>query len=226
MHPSESPFPCYWWGTDLEDAGLGEVRPRIGTYGRYEYAPLPPLPFDLHGNFGWLMAAPPHESSIGNEKAAENVQSLISLRESSAQFSLPLPEAFVKFMETAYLHQRIRSNTDCFLDLCPNPVRSPVGDGYLIRFLADSQGCVFWYLYLTPNGSDHAVVSSPCFYGTDAEKWQEEEPDPIAIVFAEESFERFMCRFWLENEIWYADWEKTPMPDAGRKYIEQYRRKE
>ena len=22
MQPSESPFPCHWWGIDLEDAGL------------------------------------------------------------------------------------------------------------------------------------------------------------------------------------------------------------
>jgi hypothetical protein len=226
MHPNDSPFPSYWWGTGLESVGLRDARPRIGTYGRYEYAPLPSLPYDFHGDFGWLLTAPTHEShNIGSEKAAENAKSLISLRESSARLSLPLPASFVKFMETPSLHQRIRSNTDCFLDLCPSPVRSPVGDGYLLRFLADSQGCVFWYLYLTPDGSDHAVVATPGFYGMEAEKWQDEEPDPAAIVFVEESFEGFMCRFWLENEIWYAGWKKTPMPDAGRKYIEQYRRK-
>ena len=38
MLPSQSPFPCRWWGSGLEDAGLGDVRPDVGTYGRYELA--------------------------------------------------------------------------------------------------------------------------------------------------------------------------------------------
>jgi hypothetical protein len=225
MLPSESPFPCHWWGTGLEDAGLGDVRPDVGTYGRYEFDRLPPVPFEMRGDFAWLAAAPAHDHSIGDEKAAENARALQLLRESSARLGLRLPEAFIKFMETPALHERIRSNTDCFLDLCPEPVRSPIGGGYLVRFLADSQGCIFWYLYLTPDGSDHAVVSSPGFYGTEAEQWHDEPPDPSDIVFCAESFEAFMCRFWLENEIWYAEWQKTPMPDVGREYIERYRGK-
>src|SRR5262249_44662637 len=130
-----------------------------------------------------------------------------------------------KFMATPSLHQKIRSNTDCFLDFCCCPIRSPVGDGYLIRFLADSQGCIFWYLYVTTTGTDHAVVSSPCFFGTEAEQWQEEPPNPSELVFSAESFEAFICRFWLENEIWFSEWKKTPMPRVGKEYIEQYRPK-
>ena len=93
----------------------------------------------------------------------------------------------------------------------------------MIRFLADSQGCVFWYLYLTSDGADHAVVSSPGFYGADVEQWQEDPPDPSEIVFCAESFEEFICRFWLENEIWFVGYENTPMPEIGRQYIERYR---
>ena len=33
MLPSQSPFPCHWWGTGLENVGLGDVRPDVGTYG-------------------------------------------------------------------------------------------------------------------------------------------------------------------------------------------------
>jgi hypothetical protein len=39
--------------------------------------------------------------------------------------------------------------------LCPEPIRVSHGDGYLVGFLADSQGCLFWYLYLTADGADH-----------------------------------------------------------------------
>ncbi|MGO9110062.1 MAG: hypothetical protein ACLP9L_12590 [Thermoguttaceae bacterium] len=225
MHPSDSPFPCYWWGISLEKTGLGDVRPDMGTYGRYDYTPLPPLPIDLHGNFDWLLTAPEDKrNNIGTEKAAENARSLISLRHASKRISLPLPEAFMTFMAKPSLHRRVRSNTDCYLDLCPGLVRPPVGGGYLVRFLADSQGCLFWYLYLTPDGSAHAVVCSPDLYGIEAELWPGmEEPDPAEIVFVEESFERFLCRFWLENEIWFANWLKTPIPAVGQAYIGHYR---
>jgi hypothetical protein len=49
-------------------------------------------------------------------------------------------------MAAPALQERIRSNTDCYLDLYYEPLRSPLGGGYLVRFLADSQGCIFWYL--------------------------------------------------------------------------------
>lgn len=225
MHLHKSPFPAYWLGTELEGAGLESVRPNVvGTYGRYEYDRLPPLPFEqLHGNFDWLSSAPPRRSNIGLEKAIENAQALVALRQRSMALGLRLPAEFVKFMESPSLQERIRSNTDCFLDLCASPVRSPVGGGYLIRFLSDSQGCIFWYLYLTEGGQDHAVVASPGFYGIDDEQWLDGERDPTDIVFSAESFEIFLCRFWLENEIWFASWKNTPMPEAGRVYIEQYR---
>ena len=226
MQPVDSPFPLHWWGTSLENVGLEDVRPDVGTYGRYDFSALPPVPFDLHGDFTWLAVTPPHEEhNIGDEQATENAQALKRLRQAADRLGIRLPVPFVTFMESPSLHQRIRSNTDCFLNLCPALVRSPIGDGSLVRFLADSQGCIFWYLYLTRDGSDHAVVSSPSFYGTDEEQWEDEEQDSVEIVFCAESFEAFICRFWLENEIWFAEWQKIPMPDVGRAYIEQYRRK-
>jgi hypothetical protein len=177
----------------------------------------------LRGDFAWLAAAPAHrERNIGVQKATNNAEAIITLRRSSTQL-LQLPKAFIKFMETPSLQERIRSNTDCFLDLCSAPVPSPVGDGCLIRFLADPQGCIFWYLYLTGEGSDHAVVSSPRFYGMEVEPWENEQYEPGDIVFSAESFEEFMCRFWIEKEIWYSGWEKAPMPDVGLDYIERYR---
>jgi hypothetical protein len=223
MLPSESPFPCHWWGIGLEDAGLDDLRPNIGTYGRYTFDRLPPLPVALRGNFAWLAAAKTHAHSIGDEKAADNAQAILLLKESAALAEVWLPEPFVKFLETPALHRRIRSNTDCYIDLCPELIQSPVGGGHLVRFLADSQGCVFWYLYLPSARGDHAVVSSPDFYGTETEQWQDDPPDPASIAFCAVSFEEFLCRFWLENEIWFAGYEKTAISDAGRDYIKRYR---
>jgi hypothetical protein len=149
-----------------------------GVYGRYDFAQLPPLPFPMNGSLDWLERAPSHDQAIGNEKEREISKAIVSLRNACNKIELALPQPFTKFMETPSLHDRIRSNTDCFLDLCPAPIPSPVGNGYLIRFLADSQGCIFWYLYLTEDSTDHAVVSTPGFYGTKEEEWQEEKPGP------------------------------------------------
>lgn len=231
MPPSELPFPRYWWGIGLEDAGLADLRPDDGTYGRYEFDRLPALPYETRGDFAWLAAASLHEQSVGEEKAAGNAEALPRLRASAARLGVPLPEAFVRYMETPALHRRVRSCTDCYLDLCPEPVRSPVGGGLLVRFLSDSQGCLFWYLYLAPGGRDHCVVASPGFYGSGAEmeqwaEWDEAKegpPDPDEIVYCAESFEAFLCRFWLENEVWFAGDEGVPLSDACREYVERYR---
>jgi hypothetical protein len=58
----------------------------------------------------------------------------------------------------------------------------------------------------------------------DAEDEGFEEPDPSEFSFCAESFEAFLCRFWLENEISFAQCLKTPLPEGARQYIEHYRR--
>ena len=83
-------------------------------------------------------------------------------------------------------------------------------------------------MYSTGSVSDRLLKNAPLtkqpgFYGTEDEDWQEEPPDPGEIVFSAESFEAFMRRFWLENEIWFADYEETPMPDSRQEYIKRYR---
>ncbi|MBX7219608.1 MAG: hypothetical protein K1Y36_06660 [Blastocatellia bacterium] len=236
MLPSEAPFASHWWGTDLESAGLMEDRPDVGTYGRYDFDRLPPLPFELKGDFRWLTELPVQPHCIGQAEGTKSHQvlakALDGLKASAfRQPGLALPDSFLAFFENPAFRQRIRSNTDCFLDLAGEMVPSPVGDGFLIRFMADSQGCLYWYLYLTADGKDHAVVASPDYYdvGRNLSDQDEEDgmspPDPDEIVYCAESFEAFLCRFWLENEIWFADYEGTPMPAVGQEYINRYRTK-
>lgn len=97
-------------------------------------------------------------------------------------------------------------------------------EGLLARFLADSAGCVFWYLYLTPKG-EHAVLSSIDFYGSPDEEEQYFGDDierKHGLEFAAESFESFMWRFWIENEIWFAGFEGREISAEGRRYVEAY----
>jgi hypothetical protein len=215
MPPEDSPFPCYWWDISLEGLGLGTVRPNVCTYGRYDFAKLPPLPFQMRGQLDCQAATSSYDWNIGEEKAGDNARAIAALRASCESLGLSLPPALTKFFETLSLQDRIRSSTDCYLDGCPATVQFPLSGGHLIRFLADSQGCLFWYLYLTEDRLDHAVVCSPGFYGTEPEQWQDQEPDASDLVFCAESFETFICRFWIENEIWFAWYEKDSNAENG-----------
>jgi hypothetical protein len=220
MRPEDSPFPRGWWGTSL-----GDVRPEAFTYHRTPHELLPRLPIELTGSLDWLAKARRHEGNIGRERASGNEMAIRSLSRSADGRGLRLPDPFVRFLKSADLQSRVRSNTDCFLDVCPALGESPIGGGFLARFLADSQGCVFWYLYLTRDGTDHAVVASTDFHGTPSEEEdRREQPHPAGLVFAEASFEAFLCRFWLENEIWFAGHRGTPIPEAGAEYLRRYRR--
>jgi hypothetical protein len=224
MKLERSPFASGWWGTSLDNVGLQDQRPWVGTYGRYEYANLPDLPIPLDGEFGWLVHASDHQNHIGVERALENIQALSSLLDKCKTAPISLPQSFLKFVQEPRLQARIRSTTDCILDLSEAPVLSPVGDGVLVRFLADSQGSVFWYLYIPTGVVDHAVVSSPDFYDPSGETLSDVVPDPRALVFNAESFEEFLCRFWLENELWFSEFEGSPMSDEVRRYLELYRK--
>jgi hypothetical protein len=230
MKPEQSPFAPGWWGTSLDNVGLDAQRPLVGTYGRYQFANMPDLPVPLDGDLGWLAAAPAHDAHIGAQRAEENARSIPMLIDACKAAAVSLPSTFLKFARAPHLQERVRSNTDCFLDLPEAPVPSPVGDGVLVRFLSDSQACVFWYLYLPTGVADHAVVSSPDYYGPDAERfydgvgdWSITARDPDRLTFSAESFEAFLCRFWIENELWFSEYEGTPMSEEGRRYLESYR---
>ena len=178
----------------------------------------------MNGKFEWLNELPLLEFHIGIERNYENGQALLRLRQACNNEGVHLPPALISFFSSPDWQARIRSNTDCYLDLASAPVRSPRGEGVLVRFLADSQGCIFWYLFIPDGTHDHAVVSSPDFYASEQEEAEfDDEPNPAEIVFAEESFEAFMCRFCLENELWFSEYEGTPTRETERKYLESYR---
>lgn len=80
MRMEDTPFRAGWWGTDLEGVGLREQRPLVGTYGCYDFAFLPPLPYRLTGEFDWLAQAPPHLRNIGEERSKENAEAFVRLR--------------------------------------------------------------------------------------------------------------------------------------------------
>ncbi|MEU8662036.1 hypothetical protein [Actinoplanes philippinensis] len=217
MKAEEAPFPASWWGTGMASAGVA-ARPDVGTYGKYSFAELPPLPFALSGDFGWLREQEAHDQWAINDDGGTE-QELPLLRSACEAAGLALPDSFVRFMSDPHLQQRVRSSTACYLDLDVGPAPSPTGKGHLVRFLADQQGCLFWYLYLTEDGSGHAVVCTVDLY----EHGGEPAGDPDEIEFCAESFEAFVCRYWLENEIFFAGDDEDELPAVAADYLSLYR---
>lgn len=124
------------------------------------------------------------------------------------------------------MHARIRSNTDCCLESARR-ARSIAGR----RWNAGAVPGGFARLPVPTGAADHAVVASPDYYGPDAEdfydpdgNWNITTRDPRALVFSAESFEAFLCRFWIENELWFSAYANTAMSEVCRQYLELYRR--
>lgn len=229
------PFPTAWFSIELE--GYREPSERC-TYYDYDYDSLPPSPVDrFDGSFRWLPPADPIEPGPGDWYDPDL---LARLSAQAAEMGFVLPAPFVHFMRAGDLPGRIRSVTDCGFELPERIVPVPWASGALVRFLADSQGCLYWYLFLQQGGA-HCVVSSWESFGGDARiasAWDAEDdeadPDPDddeppsdehEIHFCSPDFESFIHRFWIENEIWLA-LEETggPINDEQRRYLEHYRR--
>jgi hypothetical protein len=211
--PPGEPFPCGWSGQDIGD------RPGEGTYECYPPDELPPLRVPLTGTFDWLRAAPEYERSIAGNPA-ETAAALGRLLTADAE---ALPRPFVEFFRAPALWRRVRSCTDCYLDLDSTAVEIPGGLGRLVRFLADSQGCLYWNLHLRPDGAEPTVVTTYHFSGSENMDRRAGRPHPRDITTCAPSFEAFLYRFWLENELWFALNDGQPLPEHGQQYLAFYR---
>ena len=208
------PFPVGWYGQ-----GLGEFRAGDATYDCYPPEELPPILVPLSGSFDWLRAAPEYARSIAPspERTAAALDRLLTANPAG------LPQEFVEFFRSPSLWQRIRSCTDCYLNLDSAAVGIRDGSGTLIRFLSDSQGCKHWHLHLSPCGTRHSVVATYRFTGSECARLQDGLPHPKDITTCAGSFEEFAYRFWLENELWFALHDKGTMPGGGAEYLAFYR---
>lgn len=204
-------FPWGWWSFDL-----GEYRPCDGTYALYPYEGLPPIdPSLLRGDFAWLTPPRPRRRAGKAEEPAR-------LFARAAALGLTLPPAFEKFMSSRSLQWAVPSCTACEWDLgeAPQPCRVTPG-AYTIRFLRDQQDCLFWYLYVQPDGAT-SVLCSPIPLDRPGLEIAETVVLANSWIVAP-GFEEFVYRFWIENELWEllneGDGELTP---AQRAYVEHY----
>ncbi|MHC5538810.1 hypothetical protein ACYOEI_11360 [Singulisphaera rosea] len=182
---------------------------------------LKELPHTLDGSFAWLTQTPRHSQwAIGDRGARKLPAQLKSVIASASGYGTTLPEEFVAFVRTPALHAHLRSVTACYLDVAEALL--PFAGGFLTRFLADQQGCAFWYLYTNKDASDHCIVSSLTFFDADEIDYEPEDLTETEFHFEAVSFEAFLSRFWLENEILFAKYDSTPPPDVDPRFLELY----
>jgi len=145
---------------------------------------------------------------------------------------MELPRSFVTFVGSDEPRARVRSCTDCYLDLADFSV-PVVGGGYLIHVLSDSQWVLHWLLYVGPERSEAVVVSEhPLGFELSDEDKEETmrlfDPARGEAAVCADSFSEFLYRFWIENEIWFdladPDEEQRPLTPEQRRYVERYAR--
>jgi hypothetical protein len=199
----------------------------------FSYEDLPPLVEEPDPNFEWLKAQSMKEGSLLEGCYADGSQpDLSKLARIVSEAHINLPESFVTFINSTDLHQRIRSCTDCYLDVADFAVKTKGSlEGYLLHFLSDSQWVGHWYIHTDQHGN-HFIATSLNAYGF---AFEDESGNPPAteieiqaeeIWFCAPSFAEFFYRFWLENEIWFAlVKEKRTLSEDELAYVNRYSRK-
>ena len=199
-------FEKRWIGTPSPDEGGT-------TYGEFPFETS--LPLLSQNGFDWLIPLVPDllremaQFGVGGEE--EKIQgNLAKVQREANSRSLRIPGAFVNFMSSNELRNRIPSCTACYFELSERLVPSPFKTGeWLIRFLNDQQGCCCWYLYFSGDEEPFVICSG----GTDDEPFLDKHQPPLSdllvkdiiqhTAFVAPNFERFIYRFWYENVEWY-----------------------
>lgn len=205
--------------------------PPYRTYWPVPLDAMPPVGRTFDGTLHWLRDSRSHDRSLQRgpddyperDADAAGLQALVP--------GWPLPPAFRLFIEDPGPRRHIRSASACYLDLAHFSVRVSDG-GMLIHFLSDQQSALHWLLYVGPDGSE-AVVVSPESLGFDDGETEplrlvdlKDPPDSLSVC--SDSFEEFLYRFWIENELFFGlAVDKMPLkalPGELRAYAEAHPR--
>ena len=208
-------LPSGWIGV----SGRGE----LGTYAAKSAADMPPLPdVRLDGSFDWL--TPPGREldwAISGSPGDPpfDVGSVDRLERLAADHHVSVPRPLIAFLRSER-RTWIRSFTGCWLDLPDRLVTFPGTDVLAIRFLNDQQGVVFWYLAVSPAGDDLGVVASADLLDSPEPSIDDDAERPMLVA---PSFEAFLLRYWLENEIAFRTTAGEALTDIQREYAERWR---
>jgi hypothetical protein len=162
-----------------------------------------------------------------------NLQSLAAIERDLKSLGFRLSEDFLTFIRHANIHGRIPTCTACYLELSEAVAPLPGFPGsYAVRFMNDSQCCVLWYLLFQASGPVR-VLANPYFIERDifdAMEYFADDDTPLDYADAienacicGESFGEFICRFGIENMIWYATHEQYSLSPIEQAYLDRSR---
>lgn len=198
---------------------------RFATYSLFSYAELPPIDTDIDDDFAWLSVQSVKKHSLSeNFYPPAEKPDLSKITELEKNLKIALPEEFVLFMKSADLHTKVRSCTDCYLELPDFAVNTNgVEDGLLVHFLSDSEYVLHWFLYLNSVGENCILVSGNPYGIQGLDSPVSIDIDNESVWFCAPSFNEFIYRFWLENEIWFTlvDKDRSLTP-AEQSYLKHY----
>ena len=213
-------LPRRWWSVELPG-----YRPRLSTYSAIPREALPPIERHLDPELRWLCSERPVAGSLADESSnparpatSAELQTLVG------GHGVRAPAAFGAFVRSPEPRRRVRSCTDCYLDLGDFAV--PVADGgWLIHFLSDSQWVLHWLLYRSADEECVVATDAPTGFEIEGETIRTFDPAAGDGVVCADSFSEFLYRLWIENEIWFAlAHENRPLSDEQRRYAEHFLR--
>src|SRR5579884_1809700 len=222
MHPAAS-LPRVWWFPKLNGFRSNDS----GTYIRYPLEQQPKIPTFPHP-LSWLEQEPEKADwaiDQGDPGQQTQLLTLGGLEEVAGR--LPLPCSLRIFASRTELQRRIGSVTACYLDLGDVLTPTTVDGGHLIHLLSDQQWCRHWLVYLDSAGNE-AVVTSAIPIGFDLPAdWTARPPKVIPLDgsfdldLCADSVSEFLYRFWIENELWWALEDSSPLPQRLAEYAAQ-----
>jgi hypothetical protein len=180
---------------------------------------LPVERFD--GSFAWLLEQSMSGGGLDynrDESDSVGLDALPSLQAAAHAHGLNLPQTFVRFVSDPEIHRRAPTPCAGYLGFSPDLIEDPSGrGGKMLRFLNDSQGCLFWYLYLSPHGESCVLGSTEWHYADQVRESQTLDPDNY--FWSGPDFESFIFRFWIEGQISHRSFAGNPLAPELDAYV-------
>jgi hypothetical protein len=180
---------------------------------------LPAIRLTFNDDFSWLPRVPqPLDWSITTETWPAGDAAFLARISSEP---IELPSSFVAMVAAPQLRWSVRSGTGCWWSLDADALQPlPTSELLAARFLTDQQEVLFWYLLLDGTQEPPVVVSHQDFSAP--ETW---EPLPLDHVYrCAPSFDVFMYRYWIENEIAFRSVDGEALSTEQLRYLDEARR--
>ena len=218
--------PRTWWFP-----GIPRYRPYprgLRAYAPFDLDVQPPVPADLGHTFRFLQDKRAVSSrAITQDDDGAHSRVLSRNKLSAIVGSHLVPHAFERFAARPKLQRKIRSVTGCHLDLGNFAVPIIGAPGVLCHFLSDQQWVKHWFVYCSDGPENGTVVATDLPYGFETDgQFEEDVPRSIDLATATDvtvcadSFEEFLYRFWVENELWSVQRGETISDPDVKRYAE------